>query len=347
MSAHDAERSSAEVALERPPAPPAAFTLRQLECFVAVADTGSIAAAAIALHASSSAVADAITAMERSLGTALLVRRRAHGAGLTSDGLAALDIARSILAEASDLTAAVGGTGEVRGLVRIATSGRLGATVVPRLLQELAQRLPGIETELVHGDQDSLIEHLARRTVDIALLYDIDVPPELQRTRLATTAAHAVVSAEHPLSERESVSLGELADEPMILLDIAPSRVHTLELMSRLGIRPRIRWRSEDFDLVLGMVAAGLGYSLLMRRAAPESTIDGRTVRYLPLLDSPRPTDVVLVTLPGPAPARIRAVLELAAELAEDPESQRFHGSSGVAERTSPSDDPQPDIETE
>jgi DNA-binding transcriptional LysR family regulator len=301
--------------LVRPAVPTTPFTLRQLECLVAVAETGSIAAAATTLHASSSAVADALTAMERALGVQLLVRRRAQGAELTSDGLAALDIARVILSEASDLSAAVGGAGEVRGLVRVGTSGRLAATFVPRLLATAARDLPGVQVELTHGDQDSIVSQLERRRIDIALLYDIDLPPELHRSRVATTSAHAVVSAQHRLAGRDRISLADLAEEPMILLDIAPSRVHTLELMSQLGIRPRIRWRSPDFDLVLGMVGAGLGYSLIMRRAAPETTVDGEPLRYLPLEERPRPTDVVLVALAGPTPARIRAVLELAERL--------------------------------
>lgn len=321
----DATAAAPDLGLIRKPSPPMPFTLRQLECFVAVADSGSIAAASEALHASSSAVADAITAMERALGAPLLVRRRAHGARMTSDGRAALDIARRIIAEASDLMAAVSGAGEVGGLVRIGTSGRLGATLLPRLIAALAHDMPGIEVELAHADQDSIVQQLERRAVDIALLYDIDVPPELRRTVLATTEAHAVVSSSHPLAQRSDVSLKELADEPMILLDIAPSRVHTLELMARLGIRPRVRWRAPDFDLVLGMVAAGLGYTLVMRRAAPEITIDGGRVRYLPLVETPRSTHVVLVTLDGPAPARVRAVLDLASALATAPAGADFH----------------------
>ncbi|GAA1420273.1 LysR substrate-binding domain-containing protein [Agrococcus citreus] len=339
MSRHDDAEGRLGPGLVQPPTPSTPFTLRQLECFVAVADSGSIAAAAGALHASSSAVADAITAMEDALRVRLLVRRRAHGARLTNDGLAALDIARAILAEASDLSAAVGGAGEVRGLVRIGTSGRLGATVLPGLLAAAARELPGLQFELIHGDQDSILERLERRTVDIGLLYDIDVPPEYNRARLATTEAQAVVSSEHRLAHESCVSLSELADEPMILLDIAPSRIHTLELMSRLGIQPRIRWRSPDFDLVLGMVGAGLGYSLVMRRASPPTAVDGSGLRYLPLLEPPRPTDVVLVTLPGAAPARIRAVRDLAARRSAEPSSQRFHGSTGVAERAKPGDD--------
>lgn len=313
-----ADHGEGSAPIGRPAAPTAAFTIRQLECLVSVAETGSIAGAAAALHASSSAVADSLTAMERALGVQLLVRRRAHGAELTSDGLAALERARVILSEASDLAAAVGGAGEVRGLVRIGTSGRLAATFLPRLLARVADELPGVEIELTHGDQDSIVGQLERRRIDLALLYDIDVPPELHRTRVASTNAHAVVASRHPLAERDSISLVDLADEPMILLDIAPSRVHTLELMSQLGIRPRIRWRSPDFDLVLGMVAAGLGYSLVMRRAAPETAADGAGLRYLELVERPRRTDVVVVSLAGPAPARIRAVLQLAAGLAEE-----------------------------
>src|SRR5437899_2812892 len=88
--------------------PHPAYTLRQLECFLAVAESGTIAGAAATLHSSESAVADAVSGLERALRSTLFQRQRARGVTLTSDGLAVLPAARRLLRDAEDVTSVVG-----------------------------------------------------------------------------------------------------------------------------------------------------------------------------------------------------------------------------------------------
>jgi DNA-binding transcriptional LysR family regulator len=298
---------------ERAAAP---FTLRQVECFVAVAESGTISAAADILRASDSAVADSLSAMERTLGVTLFHRRRSRGATLTSDGMAILPIAHRMLADAEELGAAVGRDPSiVLGPVRVGAIATLAPLVLPRLILEMAERFPAVRVEYRSADQPSLIRAMARAELDCMVTFDIDVPPELHRRRLLHAQARVIVSEQHPLARASSVSLDQLATEPMILLDIESSRIHTLELMSSRGVTPRITHRTDNYELCRSLVGRGIGYSLLMSRDLSPRTWDGGRVVALPI--EPAPRDVaVLITWQTPTPTpRLTAFIATAAEL--------------------------------
>lgn len=297
----------------------APFTLRQVECFIAVAESGTISAAAERLRASDSAVADAVSAMERTLGATLFHRRRSRGATLTSDGLAILPIAHRILADAEELSTAVGrDPSVVLGPVRVGAISTLAPLLLPRLILEMRERYPAVRVEYRSADQPSLITALAQAELDCMITFDIDVPPELHRRSLMHTQARVIVGEEHPLAAASAVSLDQLAAEPMVLLDIESSRIHTLELMSSRGVTPRIAHRTDNYELCRSLVGRGIGYSILMSREISPRTWDGSRVVALPI--EPAPRDVaVLVTWQTPVPSpRLTTFIATAVELFAD-----------------------------
>lgn len=301
------------------PASSLRFTLRQVECFLAVAEAGSIAKAAILLSASDSTVADAISAMERSLGAKLFQRRRSHGATLTSDGRTVLPLARRILADGAELTAAVGrDAGAVVGPVRIGCSPTLASLILPQLIVEVGHRFPGIELEYHTDDLAPMIAKIENSELDLVVSFDIDVPPEFENVQLSTTQAMLVVASDHRLADRESASLSEVADEDMVLLDILSSRTHTLELMSARGVTPRIKYRTPDYELCRSLVGRNLGYTLLMRRQVSRDTWDGKQVVYLPIDPAPRAVGVQMSWKLETIPPRVRAVVDCAQSISAD-----------------------------
>src|SRR3954471_7516482 len=191
-----------------PPGHAAPFTLRQLECFVAVAESGSIARAANVLQASASAVSDALTAMEKTLGCTLVHRRRSRGPSLTSDGLAILSIAHRVLADAEELSAAVGNDASALiGPVRVGAVDTLAPVVMPRLIEHMRAEHPALRLDFRTGDQPTMIDGLERAELDLVITFDIDVPPELSRRSLWSTHACVVVADDHPVAARASVRL--------------------------------------------------------------------------------------------------------------------------------------------
>src|SRR5436305_14964609 len=92
------------------PRPPA-YSLRQLQYFVVVAESGTIRAAAARLHVAESAVSMSLTELERTLQVQLVVRRRAHGVQITPSGRATLRLAKALLHQAHELEAEISGEG--------------------------------------------------------------------------------------------------------------------------------------------------------------------------------------------------------------------------------------------
>uniref|UniRef100_UPI0034E943DE LysR substrate-binding domain-containing protein n=1 Tax=unclassified Rhodococcus (in: high G+C Gram-positive bacteria) TaxID=192944 RepID=UPI0034E943DE len=102
----------------------------------------------------------------------------------------------------------------------------------------------------------------------------------------------------HPLAGRQELSIRELADEPMILLDLPPASESVMDTCKLVGITPNIRYRAMTLELTRALVGRGLGYALLAQRGPGRLTGKGRAVAAVKLSGPVRPLDVVLVQSP-------------------------------------------------
>lgn len=279
---------------------PPAYTMRQLFVFVAVAETGTIRAAAERLHVSQSAVSLALTELERGLRTQLCVRRRAHGVQLTPTGERVLLRARALLEQAGDLAAAASGAeGELTGPLAIGCYSSLGPTLLPRLLYEFAQQHPRVTVDFVEDNQDRLTARLTSGELDLAIVYDLDLSPELRRTRVDTRQPAVLLPAGHRLADEPTLDLTELAEEPMVLLDVPPSSFHALQVCDRAGFSPRIRYRPKNFETARALVGRGLGWTLLVQRPHHDVTYEGLGLVVRHEVNPPiPPVDIILVWSP-------------------------------------------------
>ena len=100
------------------------------------------------------------------------------------------------------------------------------------------------------------------------------------------------------------MALAQLAGEPLILLDIPPSRDYFTGLLKAAGITPRLAFASPSLELVRGLVGRGLGYSLLVTRPAGDRTYDGLALAARPIADRVAGSDVALACLAGVRPSR-------------------------------------------
>jgi len=145
---------------------PPPFDWSHVAAFLAVAETGSLSAAARRIGASQPTVGRQIQAMETALGTALF-KRQARGMAPTEAGLALLDPARAMRAAAERLRlTAAGETQDLAGTVRITASIFMSHHVLPPILADLRAALPEIAIELVPSDTT---ENLLFREADIAV----------------------------------------------------------------------------------------------------------------------------------------------------------------------------------
>jgi len=268
-----------------------AFTLNQLAAFVAVADAGTISGAAAELHVSPSAVSAALSELERALRLQLVHRLRAKGVRPTPAGELLLQRARLLLHQASELEAdARGAEAGVSGVVRVGCPPWFAPTMLPGLMAGFLARHPEARLDVEEATQDQLVAGLTAGTLDVAIMYDLDLAPSWQRAPFAHLTPMVVLPADHRLAgSDDGLDLADLAEDPMVLLDAAPSANHAYDCCRRAGFTPRIAYRARTYETARAFVGRGLGWTLLVSRAIMPVSYEGRplTVREItaPALD--------------------------------------------------------------
>lgn len=295
----------------------ARYTLRQLECFVAVGEHGSIAGAAAALMLSPSAITGALNELERAFNSQLTIRRKAHGVSLTPSGEYVLSQARGLLHAATDLQVMATDAGStLRGKVVIGCYSSLAPTLLTELMAEYGIRHPDVELDFFAGTQQEIHEQLLSGKLDLAIAYELTLPPGLARKRLREAVPSVVLPTDHRLAAQDQVALAELVDESMILLDVNPSRENTEMMFSAAGLTPRIRFRTTDFEVTRSMVARGMGYAILVQRPVADLSYEGRPLAVRPIHPATRNVPISMIWSQGVRLSkRAEAMLELAVEL--------------------------------
>ena len=255
------------------------FTLRQLEYLVSCIDHGSIAAAAEAVSVSQPTISIAITKLEQQLGSQLLIRQHAQGVLPTPTALRILQNARTLLSQADELQHdAMIASETISGTIRLGSFITLGPVILPSLIKELMKAFPQIHLEISEGTQENLMQDLKNNRIDVALLYDLDLSTDIDCVPLSEYSPYVALPNNHELAQKKEISLSDLVNLPLILLDVAPSRSFFLGLFEAENLKPTIAHTSPSLELVRGMVGCGLGYSLLVTRPHGDKTYDGSQI---------------------------------------------------------------------
>ncbi|CAI8199728.1 Hydrogen peroxide-inducible genes activator [marine metagenome] len=271
------------------------FSLRQLEYFVACVDHGSTARAAGALNVSQPTISIAVNKLESELGVQLLRRHHSQGVTATANAESILHSARALLAHATDLQSQIMTKGDtISGELKLGSFSTLASSILPRLINSFSSKHPEIQLKITEGTQVELLEGLNSGQLEMALLYDLDLPASIERTKLTALTPHAVLPPGHPLSTQADVDIADLAGEPFILLDVPPSREYFLGLFRSVGLEPNILHSSPSLELVRGLVGYGLGFSLLVTRPASDMTYDGQQLSIRPLRNKFTKSSIVL-----------------------------------------------------
>lgn len=257
-----------------------AFTMSQLAAFVAVAEAGTISAAAEKLHVSPSALSAAVTELERSLQTQLLHRRKSKGVTLTPTGELVLPRARFVLHQASELEADVMGEERgVTGVVRLGCYPSLSPTILPVLITEFTGSHPDARLEVQENTQDELSRGLESGELDVAIMYDLELDGAWKSAALAGLSPRVVLPERHRLADSSGpIDLSHLRKDPMVLLDAPPSASHAYDCCARAGFAPTVAYRARTYETARAFVGRGLGWTLLLQRPSASVTYEGRAV---------------------------------------------------------------------
>jgi len=276
------------------------FTLRQLEYFVAVGEAGGIAGASERVNVSSPSISAAIGQLEEQFGLPLFVRKHAHGLSLTQAGRQFMVQAKKLLAEADALNRLADNiSGNVQGPLGIGCLVTFAQIIVPALRRRFEDRYPDVQVSQREIHQQDIFEQLRQAQIDVALTYDLEIPPDLEFIPLRKLPPYAMVGEMHPLASRSAVSVQELKDHPMVLLDLPYSSDYFLSFFLKCGVKPEIAERTRDMAVMRSLVANGFGYSIANIRPHSDLAPDGRKLKFVPLTGSPRPMHMGLLMAEG------------------------------------------------
>ncbi|MFD8708453.1 LysR family transcriptional regulator [Kitasatospora sp. NPDC059648] len=245
-----------------------------LDVFRTVAHLGSFTAAGERLGFTQSAISRQIAGLEAELG-AQLFDRLARGVRLTEHGRTLLPHAEALL-ERLDTTRRdlVALTELGAGRLRVGAFDSANAALVPSALAAFHAAHPQVEIALTEGLTARLLDRLADGTIDLAVVasytentedaYDTE---QFDLRPLLDDPVLVALPPGHRLAARRRLRLAELADEPWIAASRHPEST-LLAACVRSGFQPRIEYAVGAWTAKLGLVAAGLGPTLIPSLAA-------------------------------------------------------------------------------
>lgn len=240
----------------------------RLQVLHAVSKLSSLTAAAAELSYTTSAVSQQISLLERETGARLL-ERHPRGVRLTEAGRVLANHAGKVLAELHAAEAAI--TAVCRGQagrLRFSSFLTANAVLMPRAVAAFQAAHPRVSLELAELDRDEGLAAVSTHDLDLALVYEFPIIPftavaGVETIPLLTDPLHLMLAREHPLANRTSLSLADLADERWIQGVHHGSTTDVLPQACRgAGFEPNILFRTDDQVTVRGLVAAGIGVAL-------------------------------------------------------------------------------------
>jgi DNA-binding transcriptional LysR family regulator len=284
-----------------------------LRYFLAVAEAGSLSAAARRLRVSQPTVGRRIAALEAEMRTRLFDRAgRRLRATAAADGL--LEAARRMAQEADDAARRFAGRDrELSGPVRLSCTEGLGARWLPHALRSLRDELPGVDLELV---VDNFAVNLSRGEADLALrLRDStrrDERQDLVGRRLGRLAFGLYAAPDYLARRGAPTTLAELSRHDLIAPPETMRVADHFDWWAERASGTRVAFRSNSLIAQLEAARAGWGVAL-MARIHGEGQPD--LVRVLPTLAPQGPELWILYHADLRRNARVRAVAERVADL--------------------------------
>lgn len=246
--------------------------LHQLRYLCAIVDTGSFSRAAEQCNVAQPSLSQQISKLEDELG-ARLFDRLGRSVRLTEAGRAFVPHARNALHQTEMARNEVRGKRrDGRGRVAVGVIPTIAPYYLPKRLAAFARRFPEASLRVVEETTPLLVEGLRSVAIDLAILSLPLRHREFEIVPLLTEPLFAALPPDHPRAKAKSISLRELREERFVMLrDGHCFRGVALAACQRARLDPRIAFESAQFSSLLGMVAAGIGVSVVPHMAVDRS----------------------------------------------------------------------------
>jgi len=268
----------------------------QLRYVCAVAEAGSFSRAAERCQIAQPSLSQQVLKLEEDLGVKLF-DRLGRGIRLTEAGRAFIPQARSILAQMEMAQSSMADkNADIRGSVSVGVIPTIAPYLMPRYTTAFAKRYPEAKLRIVEETTPVLVESLRDLSIDLAILALPLRYKDLELFPIRTERLFAVLPKDHPRAGSESIALSQLRGDSFVMLrDGHCFRDLSIATCARARITPNISFESGQFSSLLGMVAAGVGITLI-----PEMAIDRNfSCRYVRLLDVRATRTIVAAVLRG------------------------------------------------
>ena len=241
--------------------------LRHLRYFIAVAEELHFGRAAARLNISQPPLSQQIQILEQQVGARLLARTN-RSVSLTAAGKQFLADSRQVVSLVNDAAARaerlhLGETGELRlGF----TSSAPFISAVSHTLSTFRRHYPDVHIQTREINTREQIVPLNEGSLDLGLMRNTQLPDTLAWEVILREPLMAMIPRDHPLAAQPSVTLAELAQEPFVFFDPHDGTGlydDILGLMRRYGLTPVITQEVGEAMTIIGLVAAGLGVSIL------------------------------------------------------------------------------------
>jgi DNA-binding transcriptional LysR family regulator len=263
------------------------FTLKQLSYFVAAGEAGSILRAAENIHVSQPSISNAIAHLENVFHIQLFIRHHARGMSLTTAGGQVMEQAKALLRDAAELKSFAGKlSDQIFGSINVGCFIPLAPIVTPELCHGFMQAHEGVDVYVSEGNQAELLSKLKKGAIDLAITYDLQLDNDIAFSALVELKPYVLLAADHHLAGEDSISLTSLENEKFILLDLPLSDTYFMSLFDSHNLKPNIYARTRHIEVQRGLVANGYGYSLANVRPVNNKSLDGSSLKYVPLRGS-------------------------------------------------------------
>lgn len=286
--------------------------IRQLRLFVAVAEELHFGRAAARIGMAQPPFSQQILKLERDLGTVLLLRT-SRRVSLTPAGAELLRSAHDLIAYRNRMIERVKRTASgAAGALHIGFAASSAIGILPPIIQRMRERLPDVALHLDDRDGVDFGALIRAGALDAAIVRAPFQTTGIVVEPLQSEPFVAVMTADHPLSGRDTVEPGDLADSPFVLFPRAasPGLYDTIIGMCvGAGFSPSVVQEASAWLSVVSLVESGLGITIAPSSAARHSPTG---VVSVPITGTNAKAELATIRCEGPASPLVRRFLEIA-----------------------------------
>jgi LysR family transcriptional regulator, hydrogen peroxide-inducible genes activator len=277
--------------------------VHQLRYVCAIADTGNFSRAAERCQVAQPSLSQQVQKLEDDLG-AKLFDRLGRRIRLTDAGRAFIPHARAILEQIEVARSSVADkNADLRGTVTVGAIPTVAPYLMPGYTAAFAKKYPDAKLHIIEETTVVLVAGLRDLSIDVAILALPLRHKDLELFPIRTEPLFAVLRKSDPRASAPSLALKDLRGESFVMLrDGHCFRDLSINTCAHARVTPNIVFESGQFSSLLGMVAAGVGVSLI-----PEMAIDRNVpCRYVRLIDTQATRTIVAAVLRGRSFSRVQ-----------------------------------------